>query len=161
MRTLVLAAALVACAGPALADDDDEHMPNIRQMGFLTGAWSQTIDGITTEEHWVGPIGGVMAGVSITHSDKPGFQTSTEFMSIVESGGTLVFIARPGPEAPTEFRLKESDNGIATFENEDHDFPQRITYEIDGDMDVLKARIEGVSEGRTRAMEWTYRRQQP
>lgn len=160
MRNLIITAALVASLTPATAED--EHTPNIRQMGFLTGAWTQTKDGVTTEEHWVGPIGGVMAGVTITHSDKVGFQTQTEFMSIIESGGTLVFIARPGPEAPTEFRLKESDNGIATFENASHDFPQRITYEIGGEnLDELKARIEGTADGQTRSMEWTYQRKAP
>lgn len=160
MRNLIITAALFASLTPAMADD--EHTPNIRQMGFLTGAWTQTKDGVTTEEHWVGPIGGVMAGVTITHSDKVGFQTQTEFMSIIESGGTLVFIARPGPEAPTEFRLKESDNGIATFENPEHDFPQRITYEIAGEnLDELKARIEGTADGQPGSMEWTYKRKTP
>lgn len=160
MRNLIMTATLVAALTPALADD--EHTPNIRQMGFLTGAWSQTKGGITTEEHWVGPVGGIMAGVSITHSELPGFETQTEFMRIIESGGTLVFIASPDKQAPTEFRLKESDNGIATFENAAHDFPQRITYEIAGEnLDELKARIEGTSGGENRSLEWTYKRQTP
>ena len=159
MRQVMIAAILLA--GIAAADED-EHKASIRQMGFLTGDWSQTKDGITTEEHWVGPVGGVMAGVSITHADKPGFETRMEFMSIIERDETLVFIARPGPGAPTEFTLKEADNGIATFENAGHDFPQRVTYEIAGEnLEVLKARIEGTIEGETRSMDWEYQRQAP
>ena len=159
MRKLIAAAALIT--GLAAAHADDEHKPSIRQMGFLTGSWSQTSDGVTTEEHWVGPTGGVMAGVTITYSDKPGFKTRTEFMSVIERDGTLVFIARPGPGAPTEFVLKEWDNGIATFENPDHDFPQRISYEIDGDLNTLKARIDGTIDGRAETIAWTYHRQTP
>lgn len=156
MLRLILAAATMA--GVALAHDD-EHQATIRQMGYLAGDWIETRNGVTVEEHWVGPVGGVMAGVSITHSEKLGSKTSIEFMSIVEKDGTLVFIAQPGGQAPTEFPLKEADNGIATFENPDHDFPQRIIYEIAGEgLNELKARIEGTIDGKARSMDWSYKR---
>ncbi len=157
MRTVCLAA-LVLLGGVAAAHDE-EHRPTIRQMGYLTGVWVESRNGVTVEEHWVGPVGGVMAGISITHSDRLGAATRIEFMSIEERAGTLVFTARPDGAEPTEFRLKESDNGIATFENAAHDFPQRITYEIAGeDLDILNARIDGVVDGENRTMSWSYRR---
>mgnify|MGYP006972342787 CR=1 FL=1 len=150
--------AAVALVGGAYAQDD-EHRATIRQMGYLAGDWAETRNGVTVEEHWVGPVGGVMAGVTITHSEKPGAKTRIEFMSIVEKDDTLVFIARPDGQPPTEFRLKEADNGIATFENPDHDFPQRVIYEIAGeDLNELKARIEGTIDGKSRAMDWSYKR---
>ncbi len=155
---MIAAASLIGLAAAA-----DEHgTPTIAQMGFLTGDWVETRNGFTTEEHWVGPVGGVMAGIAITHSDKAGKKTRIEFMSIVERDGTLVFIARPDGQDGGEFTLKTSDNGIATFENAAHDFPQRITYEIAGDdLDTLKARIEGTVNGKERAMDWTYSRVAP
>lgn len=159
MKRLMLTA--VFLAGIATAADD-EHRTTIRQMGFLTGDWIETRNGVTVEEHWVGPVGGVMAGMTITHSDKPGSTTRIEFMRIVERDGTLIFIAQPDGQPPAEFPLLEGENGIATFENQAHDFPQRITYEISGDnFDVLKARIEGTIDGNRRTMAWTYTKAKP
>lgn len=151
---LLSAALALGLVGHAFAHGD-EHRPTIRQMGYLTGDWVHAADGVTIEEHWVGPVGGVMAGLAITHSDRPGAATRIEFMSIEERDGTLVFTARPGGAQVTEFRLTESDNGIATFENPQHDFPQRITYAIDGgELETLVARIEGGG----REIEWRYAR---
>lgn len=156
MRLAMIAAA--GLIGLAAAADDEHGALTIARMGFLAGDWSQTRDGVTTEEHWVGPVGGVMAGIGITHSQKPGAKTHIEFMSIVERDGTLVFIARPEGQEGGEFTLKESDNGLATFENTAHDFPQRITYEIAGEFDMLNARIDGTINGEARAMTWSYTR---
>ncbi len=154
MKRLMIA--IVMLSGIAAAEED-EHRATIRQMGYLTGDWTETKDGVTTEEHWVGPVGGVMAGMTITHSSKPGAATRIEFMRIVLKDDTLVFIAQPDGHPPTEFRLTEGDNGIATFENLENDFPQRITYEITGDnMDVLNARIEGTIDGQQKAIDWSY-----
>jgi hypothetical protein len=153
-RNLIAATLLT---GLASADELD-HKASIQQMGYLTGDWSETKNGVTVEEHWTGPVGNIMAGVTITHSDKPGAKTSVEFMTIELVDETLVFTARIDGQPPVAFKLKEADNGIATFENLAHDFPQRITYEIAGEMDELNARIEGVIDGKTRSMAWSYKK---
>lgn len=149
--------AAVLLAGVSLADELD-HKASIRQMGYLAGDWSETTDGVTVEEHWIGPVGGVMAGMTITHSDKPGAKTTVELMTIELIDETLVFTARLDGQPPVAFKLKEADNGIATFENLDHDFPQRVTYEIAGDMDELRASIEGTIDGKTQSMSWRYKK---
>ncbi len=155
MRTTLIAAIILA--GIASADETD-HKASIQQMGFLAGDWSETRDGKTVEEHWYGPVGGVMAGMTITHSDQPGARTTVELMSIEMIDGKLTFIARPEGQPATAFTLKEADNGIATFENLDHDFPQRVIYEIAGEMDQLNARIEGTIDGKSQAMSWSYKK---
>lgn len=157
LLTTIAAASLMGLAAAA-----DEHGPaTIRQMGYLTGAWEQTENGMTVREVWSEPTGSAMAGVSIAASEMPGKKTHMEFMSIVEKDGTLVFTARIDGQTPTDFTLKEADNGYAVFENPAHDFPQRIIYEIAGGMDVLKARIEGTIDGKPRSVDWTYRRPAP
>ena len=154
MKRLLIAAAMLTGLAAAA---DDEHRVTIRQMGYLAGDWTETTNGVIVEEHWVGPVGGVMVGMTITHSEKPGAKTRIEFMRIVEKDGTLVFIAQPDGQPRAEFRLKEANNGIATFENLAHDFPERITYEIAGEqLNQLKARIEGTIDGKPRSMDWTY-----
>ena len=48
----------------------------------------------------------------------------------------------------------------AVFENPQHDFPQRISYELKGDGTLLAA-IEGTKNGKTRRVEFPYRPVKP
>lgn len=159
MRSLITAAALAAVLIAAPSAAEDEHNSPFIQVSFLAGDWAQTANGKTVEEHWVGPVGGVMAGVTINYDDgdTTGAATSIEFMSIEQKDGRAVFIARLGGQPPVAFPLKESDNGYLVFENLEHDFPQRIIYSYGGD-DTLDARIEGAIDGKEQAIEWRYAR---
>lgn len=155
VRAIALAGIMIS--GVAVAEED-EHRASMLQMSFLTGDWIEARAGRTVQEHWLGPVGGIMAGFTVTHSDKPGAKTAIEFMSIEEMDGKLTFIARLDGAPPTAFPLKEADNGYAVFENPDHDFPQRITYELAGEMDVLNARIDGTVDGKPMSVNWSYKK---
>jgi hypothetical protein len=52
--------------------------------------------------------------------------------------------------------LVKSSPGELTFENLQHDFPQRIIYRVDGRK--LHARIEGTKDGKTRGVDFPYTR---
>ena len=65
---LVLAGAAILAAAPARAEHDSPFV----QMSFLTGDWIQVGKGETVEEHWIGPVAGSMAGVTISYSDTKG-----------------------------------------------------------------------------------------
>lgn len=155
MKTVAFAAALAAFAGGASAEDEHGGPPKIVQMSFLTGDWREVKDGKTTEEHWIGPVGGLMAGTGVTYGDAA--KTDVEFMTIEVRDGTFVFVARLDGQPSTAFPLKEADNGYAVFENLAHDFPQRVIYTYGGD-DTLDAKIEGTMDGKAMSMEWHYTR---
>jgi hypothetical protein len=146
--------AAVLMAAPAVAEHDSPFV----QMSFLKGDWIEVNKGRTVEEHWIGPIGNTMAGVTITYSDQKDATASLEFASVEMRDGKIVFIARVGDQPPVVFPLKESDNGYAVFENPAHDFPQRVIYTYGGDADTLDARIEGNIDGKAQSMEWHYTR---
>lgn len=155
MRAILAAAcAMLLTAGVAA-----EHDNPFAQMGFLAGDWRHVADGKTTEEHWVGPVGNVMAGMGITYAAPPVGKANVEFMTIELRDDKIAFVARIDGQPPTVFPLKESDNGYAVFENTGHDFPQRVIYRIGGDnFDQLEARIEGTIDGKEQSVEWRYRR---
>ena len=155
MKTVAFAAVLAAFAGVAGAEDEHGGPPKIVQMSFLTGDWREVKDGKTTEEHWVGPVGGLMAGTTITYGESA--KTTVEPMTIEVRDNTFVFVAHPDGQPTTVFTLKEADNGYAVFENLEHDFPQRVIYTFNGG-DTLDARIEGTIDGKEAAMEWHYTR---
>ena len=141
---LTLAAAWLSIAAAAPAD--------VKQLGWLAGHWSsETADG-WTEEQWLAPRAGMMAGVGrIGAGDK---LRLVEFMRIAPDGeGVLTYYASPRGERAFAFKLKEMGASSFTFERSENDFPQRIHYALEGER--LTATISGPGD---RKMSWTYRR---
>lgn len=121
---------------------------------WLAGHWRVQAEGRTTDEVWLAPVQGLMTGMSRTHGGKKAF---FEFVRIEQRGEALYYIAQPRGGPATEFRAIRADAEGVEFENETHDFPQRIVYERRG-ADGLTARIEGNLDGKPRTVRWEYRR---
>ena len=68
--------------------------------------------------------------------------------------GIVAYLAQPGGRAAVSFRLVARDGSSATFENPDHDFPQRIRYSRNGE--TLTATISAIDG--SNAMSWTFQR---
>ena len=101
------------------------------------------------------PAGNMMLGMSHTVVD--GKTREYEFIRIVqEENGELFFVAQPSAQKEARFKLVSASANEARFENPEHDFPQRIIYRRDGDS--LIGRIEGVSKGKERSVEFPLRR---
>ena len=81
---------------------------------------------------------------------------SFEFMQFREENGSLVFLPQPQGGARVAFPLKDSFGGKFTFENKDHDFPQRVIYERKGAL--LLAAVEGVEKGKEEREEFQMRK---
>lgn len=128
----------------------------VDQLAWLAGCWEGTLSsGATYEEAWLAPRGGTLIGMARMVRD--GRTLSFEFLRIVDDNGTLVYVAQPSGRPPTHFRATEITSNEATFENPDHDFPQRILYRLTPP-DSLRARIEGEREGELRGMDFPLRR---
>ena len=59
--------------------------------------------------------------------------------------------------APVSFRLTSHTDTLFVFENPEHDFPQKITYEKKDD-NILIAVVEATRNGNTRRIEYTLKR---
>jgi hypothetical protein len=133
-------------------------MPVLVKLTWLTGSWRQEKSGRVTEEHWLGPAGGAMLGVSRTIAK--GRELEHEFMQIREGpGGDLFFIAHPTGQKEAAFKLLSLSDTEVVFENKEHDFPQTISYALQADGTVLAA-IEGLTaDGKTKRVEFLYQPQ--
>jgi hypothetical protein len=156
-RRLALATAIVLMplAGGAPAGEPPAASApaagGIATLAWLSGCWR----GSEGEECWLEPRAGTMLGVSRGAGDG-GRAPSYEFLRIVEEDGGLVYQASPGGRCPpTPFRAVEVGARRVAFANPAHDFPQRITYWLEGD--TLHARVEAEQDGQTRGFElvWT------
>ncbi len=129
----------------------------IDKLGFISGCWTLVQpNGTKIEEQWFAPAAGAMLGMS--RSVRDGKLREYEFMRIVPAAdGKLQYVAIPSGQAESAFPLKELAENAVTFENPQHDFPQRILYRL-VDKDTLVARIEGSIGGQARSADFPYRR---
>lgn len=140
---------------PAYPDAGDHTYHRADPIGILAwmaGCWRGTLsNGATYEEFWLPPYGGTLVGAARMAME--GRTLSTEFLRIVEDHGTIVYLAQPGGREVTAFPAIQLTDSNATFENPEHDFPQRILYKF-SPPDSLTARIEGERDGQPRTMEF-------
>jgi len=129
----------------------------LEQAAWLAGCWQLEDAEAGSVEQWMAPAGGAMLGMARTV--KNARVVAYEFLQIRErSGGQLVYVARPSGQGETEFRLLRAAAGELLFENPAHDFPQRISYQRQGDGRLL-ARIEGRrANGEPRGVDFPMRR---
>ena len=123
---------------------------SVRDLAWMSGCWAADGAEAGSEEHWLSPAGGTLLGISRTV--KNGKTVTHEFMQIREKDGGIVFIASPANQQTTEFRMVSLEGTKIVFENPDHDFPQRVIYQLlDGN---LIGRIEGKRNGKERAFDF-------
>lgn len=128
----------------------------VQTLAWMTGCWEAALSGgATYEEAWMAPRGGMMLGTA--RMIRQGRVLSWEFLQIWDDGQGPVYVARPSGQPPTGFRAVHIDGASATFENPEHDFPQRILYRSTppGQLDV---RIEGDADGELQGMDFPLRR---
>jgi hypothetical protein len=97
-----------------------------------------------------------MFGVSRTI--KNGQTVEFEFMQLrVNAEGKLVFIALPSGQKETMFVASGVGKDSVTFENPQHDFPQKVIYRLESPSRLI-GRIEGTRGGTVRGVDFPMRR---
>jgi hypothetical protein len=127
----------------------------IQRVAWLTGCWEIDSPIRIVEEHWSAPRGGSMIGMSRTI--KADSLVEYELVIIHERGGRLAYEAHPSGQAAAVFMSRTVTDSSVIFENLQHDFPQRIGYEL-GRGDTLTAWVEGPHKGHTRRIGYLFRR---
>ena len=121
----------------------------------MAGCWERRASKTMITEQWSSPLAGMMLGAGqTTRGDST---VEFEHTRILRRGATLVYVAQPGGQAPTEFVATAPSDTLLVFANPAHDFPQRVIYRKLG-TDSLIARIEGSRGGVIRGIDFPYRR---
>lgn len=121
VSAVALAALATACASNPKRD--------LGRLAFMVGCW-QSADGVNLEV-WSPPEGGIMFGYATTTQN--GKVTTWEQSRIDTRNVQATYTASPEGQRPVVFLEAPDPSGQAistavTFENGDHDYPQRITY---------------------------------
>lgn len=128
---------------------------SVAQVAWLQGCWETTSGRATIEEQWMAPRGASMIGMARTVRD--GQLVEYEVVVVREDAGRLVYDAHPSGQAPAVFRATSLTDTSIVFENREHDFPQKITYQWTRP-DTLQAWVEGPVGGQARRFDFNYRR---
>ena len=151
---MVIASVVVLLAASPLA----AQVPpgGVEALAWMAGTWAGERDGVAMEELWTIPRGGALLGL---HRDvKAGRLLSWEFLRIQATDAGTFYYASPLSAPPTAFKLVETGDKRAVFENKQHDFPQRVLYWVDT-KGALHARIEGPQGDMTVSEEWVWTRE--
>ena len=144
-----------ALALTLLVSSRTSETPKVEDLKWLAGCWEMRSSERVTEEQWMTPRGGIMIGMSRTVRGES--LVEFEQVRIETRGADLYYVASPARQATAEFKATATSAERVTFENPAHDFPTKVAYRKQG-ADSLIASIEGQRGGRTRTIEYPYRR---
>ena len=128
----------------------------LASLAWLSGCWAAENGEPGSGEQWMPLAGGTMLGVGRTVRN--GRTVEHEFLQIrLNAEGKPVYIASPSGQREATFVASVLSPEAVTFENPQHDFPQRIMYRAlpDG---RLAARIEGLRGGALRGVDYPMKR---
>ncbi len=156
IRGMLLAACIgvagvAGASGPAPAAEP----AGIQRLAWLKGCWSAANARRTIDEHWLAPRAHTMINVGRTVRGDSLFEY--ELVVLREQGERFAYEAHPSGQRSTVFLSIAANDSTVVFENAKHDFPQRVGYRRVR-ADSLIAWIEGSVAGKTRHIEFPYRR---
>jgi len=137
---------------------DQGHYHSMEQLSWLEGDWSNITEKSQSYESWKQLNDSTL--VSLSYTMVKGDTVFEETMKLQENRkGVFMTINVPDQNEAESvtFQLISSEDGIFTFENKNHDFPQRISYS-NPMQDSIHAWIEGIVEGEDRKIDFLYKR---
>lgn len=138
----------------------DRHEPSAEEMRFpiekLEGMWQDISRDRAFYEQWmvVGDKHLRGSGYVIDHGDT----VFIERLEIVPQGSELIYrvgLSSKRNDELVDFRMTVDRENLVVFENPDHDFPKKITYEMLPDSGV-KVYLSGHEAGRFTEMQFSF-----
>ena len=131
-------------------------MDDLKKLEWLTGQWEGIMGSGLYHEEWYPDELNNLTGRA--YLIKNGEITNNEKLKIHLIENDIFYTADVSHNpAPVSFKLTEYSDKIFIFENPEHDFPQKITYEILSENN-FKATVEAVNESKTRKLVYDLKR---
>lgn len=124
LQVIALSLSLAACGTLSAQDVDAPEQP----LNWLSGCW-QHVNG-TTQETWTQSYNGLLFGHSLTRRDTR--VVAFEDIRIEPRNNQSAYIVSVNGAEGVVFTETDQGEMEITFENPDHDFPQRIAYKRSG-----------------------------
>jgi len=135
-----------------------EKYKKMQQFSVFVGEWEFEIDNGVFGERWEQKNDSVFSGYGYMVIGED--TVSREVLSVEQQGNDIFYIViveDHNDGQPVKFRLVSDADNTFVFENMEHDFPQKISYKIEGN-DQIQAVVEGFIEGEPDKLELFYTR---
>lgn len=128
-----------------------------QKLQKLSGLWQTNNSETDLYEQWGKAKDNAMYGKSYTMNGTDSIVY--ERVEIRKDGDNVFYIptVKENNNQPVSFKLVSSTDSSFTFENRQHDFPQRVIYRFAG-KDSMIGRIEGNNKGEDQSQEFYYHR---
>ncbi|WP_339862653.1 DUF6265 family protein [Paremcibacter congregatus] len=111
---------------------------NLDSLDWLLGNWRAVQDKAIVSESWMRVSDHTFEGSGITQYTGVVKPELVETLLLVEMSGAVYFLAKiDSNPRPVAFKTTHCPTGRAVFENADHDFPQRLDYQLQRDGTLL------------------------
>ncbi|PTR00847.1 hypothetical protein C8P68_10175 [Mucilaginibacter yixingensis] len=138
MKKILFLAALLT----ATITSHAQTQKDFGKLHWLAGTWQSTNNkpGEIDTETWQIASTTTMTGTGITLKGKD--TVFVEHLQLVVNGNAIYYMARVGKSLKAvPFKLTQITADSFTCENPEHDFPKKITYQLEGNR--IKAAISG------------------
>jgi uncharacterized protein DUF6265 len=159
MRMCIVAAYLMfVLSGTAIAQQPTYTTKEFKPLHGLTGLWKMDGKRGALYEEWQAIGDNQLTGRSykINNND-----TMVLENVVISLQGNVIFytpvVRDQNNQQPVPFKLISYNNNKYVFENKEHDYPQRVIYELISAND-LRARIEGTKNGKESGSDFIYSR---
>jgi hypothetical protein len=161
MRLTAILILILAFLFPGSLYAESQDSRPLKRFEKLVGIWENISGNTTYLETWEWSSHEILKG-SASLKNGQGKILFSEILQIQQIGVHTVYIACVNNHPPVLFTLtdeKETDSNTVqwTFENPEHDFPQRIVYRLEAG-DTLYAWVEGTENGKFNKEEFHLKR---
>jgi len=109
----------------------------LESLTWLVGHWASETSKLKINESWQRISASTFEGSGTTHSIKSNKILSSETLRLVEMSGEVFYLAKVGTNnLPIAFKLTSCTANTAIFENSLHDFPKKISYQLNTDKNI-------------------------
>ena len=114
-----------------------ESCVTVESLKWLLANWQSENNGIKTNESWKQISEKTFEGFGYTYSIEKDKIVSSETLRLVEMSKELFYVAKvPNNNLPVSFKLTTCSGKSAVFENVRHDFPKKISYELNNENNI-------------------------
>ncbi|MEM7359797.1 MAG: DUF6265 family protein [Pseudomonadota bacterium] len=141
---ILLVTLMISSAPVAHADT----CSSLKDLNWLIGDWFDPGEQKTFNESWIYSSGDSYSGKGWTMETTTGEISFSESMRILRQDGGIYYLVKlPENDGEVGFKLVRCPDQEAIFENREHDFPQRLHYELIA-KDQLQVTVSG-EEGKS------------
>ncbi|MGH2666963.1 DUF6265 family protein [Flavobacterium sp.] len=148
IAAITFSTTFISCQKKEKAESAEKAYAQIEKANWLIGKWGNTTkEGILTEA-WTKQNDSVLKGQGhfIVGKDT----VFSESILLEQKGDSLFYVPTIKDQnggKPVSFKMTVSTESQLVFENQEHDFPQKITY-TKVSADSLVAEISGIKDGK-------------